>query len=774
MGTRGMKLESNISSWIGKSVLREEDLKLVSGRGEYVADLTMDGQLFMKVVRSPFPHAKVEGIDKGSVSDFPGVIAVFTAEDFEGYFQPLVIPAFPGGRVHGPPVPMISDGIVRFVGEPVAVIVATRPEYAEDAAEAIEINYEPLPSVSRLEDAYSGSTLIHSELPDNLMFDWNVRSDGFESAISQADQVIECNLELPRLVAAPIEPRGCIAIWDSSAEKLTLFVSSQDQHRPRSQLSQVLGIVPERLRVIVPEVGGAFGSKGTVAPEHALACVSSMKLNRPIKWIEDRSENFLSSYQGRGMSAHLKVGVDNCGRFLALSAVIKADLGAYLYPTTPVVPGTAGLLMTGVYRIPEADVTVVGLCTNKVPTGPYRGAGRPEACYFVETMVEKVAQATGIDSSEIRRINFIPSDSFPYRSPLGLTYDSGNYLAALELLEEMAEGNPPFPIDADQEIISARGMAVYVERAAPGGWESGEIEISPSGEVVVKSGSSSHGQGHKTSLAQIVAQYLGVEISRVEILQGDSDYGPGVGTFGSRSMTLGGEALAQASIEIKNKASEWVSSELEVSISDLVWENDRVYVVGSPDLGFTLRQIAQMMAERDPDAVLAGYHKASIPGPVFPFGAYMAEVTLDRRTGLVRVKRVLAVDDGGTIINPLLAEGQVIGSTLQGIGSALFEEMVYDQEGYPKSASFVDYLVPGANESDFQLLSQFISTPTPYTALGAKGMGESGTIGALAAVSNAVNRALKIVGFEGHLDPPFSPERIWITINSTKITNELG
>ena len=772
-----MRLEADISNWIGKSVIRDEDVMLVSGKGQYIADLNMDGQLYMKVVRSPFPHAKIGSINKGSVEDFPGVIAVFTSEDFKGYFQPLDISTFPGGRVSGHPVPMITDGTVRFVGEPVAVIVATRPEYAEDAAEAIDISYSPLPSISRLEDAGSGSTLIYSDLLGNVMFDWKVRSDGFESAMSRADRVIECNLELPRLVAAPIEPRGCIAVWDSGTDKLTLFVSSQDPHRPKTQLAQVLGIAPDNLRVIVPEVGGAFGSKGTVAPEHALACVSSVKLNRPIKWIEDRSENFLSSYQGRGMRAQLKVGVDNSGRFLALSAVIKADLGAYLYPTTPVVPGTTGQLMTGVYEIPEVDVTVLGLCTNKVPTGPYRGAGRPEACYFVETMVEKVAQATGIDSTEIRRINFISSDSFPYRSPLGMTYDSGNYLAALEVLEEMAGGDPSSSDDADPESISARAVAVYVERAAPGGWESGGIEISPSGKVIVKSGSSSHGQGHKTSLAQIVAQYLGVELSRVEILQGDSEYGPGVGTFGSRSMTLGGEALVQASIEIKDKASDWVSSELEVSASDLIWENDRVYVAGSPDVGFTLQQVAQKMVQQDSSSKLTAYHKASIPGPVFPFGVYMAEISLDRQTGLVRVQRILAVDDGGMLINPLLAEGQVIGSTMQGVGSALFEEMVYDREGYPKSASFVDYLVPGANESDYQLVSQFMSTPTPYTELGAKGLGESGTIGALAAVSNAVNRALKMAGFEGHLDPPFSPERIWITINSTnstKITTELG
>ncbi len=761
-------METSGLRWIGREILRNEDVDLLQGKGKYVSDLNFDDQLFMKVVRSPFPHARLISVDKSSVSNVPGVVAVYISEDFEGEFHELEVPPFPKGKIYGQPIPMIASGVVRYVGEPVAVVVARSAAEAEDAGELLEIEFDPLDAVSDINDALSGDVVLQAGADSNIAFEWSSRTKNVEQALEQSEFIVEGEFRLPRLVAAPIEPRGCISLWDDSSTKLTLYVSSQDPHRPRTQLAQVLGIALENLRVIVPEVGGAFGSKGTVAPEHALASVISRKLSKPIKWIEDRSENFLSSYQGRGMSAKVKLGVDKDGKFTALEAQLYADLGAYLYPTTPVVPGTTGFLMTGNYLIPEAHVNVLGVATNKVPTGPYRGAGRPEACYFVESIVELAARRLGIESGEIRRRNLVPKDAFPYESALGMSYDSGNYELALQRVQELVAAELKVEGDkkTDTNSLSATGISLYVERAAAGAWETGSLEVLPEGRVVAKSGSSSHGQGHKTSLAQIVADYLGVEFDSVTILQGDSDYGLGVGTFASRSMTLGGEALVQAAIEIKKKAVDWASSKFEVSIDDLVWDGPSIYVQGSPQSRITLFEAAQEMDKVVAGPQLTASYRAQVPGPVFPFGAYAAHVTLDTESGVLALDWVKGVDDGGTLINPLLAEGQVLGSTLQGVASALYEEMVYDSDGFPKTTSFMDYLIPGINESGYGFESEFEVTPTPYTTLGAKGLGESGTIGALSAIANAVNGALAQIGIDKHLDPPYSPERIWVTINS--------
>lgn len=761
-------METSGLRWIGKEVLRNEDVDLLQGKGKYVGDLQFNGQLFMKVVRSPFPHALIKSFDKSSVSDLPGVVAVYGSNDFEGDFHVLEVPPFPKGKIYGHAIPMIASGVVRYVGEPVAVVVAASAAEAEDAGELLEVEYEPLDAVSEVRDALNIHVLLQPGVENNIAFEWSSRTENVEQALGSSDFLIQGEFKLPRLVASPIEPRGCIAFWDDSNTKLTLYVSSQDPHRPRTQLAQVLGIPLENLRVVVPEVGGAFGSKGTVAPEHALASAISRKLSRPIKWIEDRSENFVSSYQGRGMSASVKLGVEKSGKFTALEAELYADLGAYLYPTTPVVPGTTGFLMTGNYLIPEVSVRVFGVATNKVPTGPYRGAGRPEACYFVESIVELAARKLDIEPGEIRRRNLIPKDEFPYKSPLGMSYDSGNYELALHRIQELvsAELASEGEERRDKNSVRATGISLYVERAASGAWEIGSLEVLPEGKVIARTGSSSHGQGHKTSLAQVVADYLGVEFDDVTILQGDSDYGLGVGTFASRSMTLGGEALVQASKEIRKKAEDWASSKFEVSVEDLAWDGSSIHVQGSPALRVTLFDVAQEMDKDGSGFRLSASSRAQVPGPVFPFGAYAAEVTLDVESGVVNLDWIKGVDDGGTLINPLLAEGQVLGSTLQGVASALYEEMIYDSDGFPKTTSFMDYLIPGVDESRYGFEGEFRVTPTPYTTLGAKGLGESGTIGALSAIANAVNAALALLGIDQHLDPPYSPERIWVTINS--------
>ena len=757
-----MNLEKVTQKWVGQSVCRDEDSALVRGEGKFLDDINIEGQLHMRVVRSPFSRAVIKSVDTSRAAQMNGVAAVYSGKDLAPMITLLPPAAAPGVTVGNVAMSIIAERNVNYVGEPVAVVLAASRELAEDAADGVEIEYESLPCVTDPRSSLSGSVALHEGISNNVLLSWEKKSDDFDEAMSRASRIVEGTFELPRLVAAPMEPRGCLVSYDTHADKIMLWASSQDPHRPRSQLAQAFGLPIDQVRVVVPEVGGAFGSKGGAPQEYMLACASSKKLGRPVKWVEDRSENFVSSYQGRGISARVRLGLDDAGVFVALEADLLADLGAYLFQPTPIAPYTAATMMTGAYRIPCVKVSLTGVATNKVPTGPYRGAGRPEACFFVERIVDMAANAIGLDPLEIRLRNLIPPDSFPYVTPLGLIYDSGNYEPVLRRAAELlgiTENSASY--ENRDGWLSAVGIAMSVEPAGAGFWESGSITVLGGGTVIAKSGSSSHGQGHKTAFAQIVADALGVDIKSVSVMQGDSDFGAGIGTFGSRSILLGGEALIAASTEVRAIASDWASSFFEAAKEDLTWDADGVHVQGSPEPHLTLFEIARKMEESGEHSKLAAEAHSNIPGAVFPFGAYGAEVEIDIHTGYVRLKRIIAVDDTGTIINPLLAEGQVVGATLQGVASALWEEMIYDADGMPLTGSFLDYLIPGSKESEFSLVSEFRCTPTPYTSLGAKGIGESGTVGALPAVANAVNAALTKLGFAGHLDPPYSPEKMW-------------
>ncbi len=756
-------MDNSDSRWVGKPLARFEDVQLLRGEGNYLDDIEIEGQLYMRVVRSTYPRAKIISIDASQASGMAGVAAIYTAMDFRGIYKPVRPMVAAGVEVRDILMPLIADEVVNFVGEPVAIVVADTKAHAEDAAELVAVEYEPLTSVVSVKASLEGDELIHGGTDSNILMTWQKKSDGFEDVIGSAERFVEGNFELPRLVAAPMEPRGCVISWDKDSDTVTMWVSSQDPHRPRAQLAQMFGIPVEKIKAIVPEVGGAFGSKGGSPQEYLLAYASSKKLGRPIKWIEDRSENFISSYQGRGIGAKMRLALDGEGRFLALEAELLADLGAYLLPSTPIAPVTASGMLTGAYRIPGAKISLTGVATNKVPTGPYRGAGRPEACYFIERIVEVAAGELGMDPVELRMKNLIMPEEFPYRTALGQTYDSGDYVPALLRAVELLNAGTTTTED-DAGSVTSVGIAMSVEPAGAGFWESGGVEIRPDGNVIAISGSSAHGQGHKTTFAQILADELGVDIEAITVLEGDSDYGPGVGTFGSRSVLLGGEALVIACNEVKAIAADWAASRFEASVEDLVWESGRVHVRGSLEPTMTLFEIAREMGESEDHLSLKSKTRSDIPGASFPFGAYGAEARIDLDTGLVKLKRIVAVDDAGTIINPLLAECQIIGGTLQGVSSALWEEMVYDDDGMPVSASFIDYLIPSAEEADYEAETEFRTTPTPYTALGAKGVGESGTVGALAAVANSVNAGLAKIGFSGNIDPPYSPEKIWNTL----------
>ena len=661
---------------VGAPLARFEDERFVKGAARYVGDLKVPGMLHAVFVRSMSAHARIVSIDASGALALDGVHAVLTAADTTELDDfPLILRT--GEEVLREMHPVLARDEVRYVGQPVALVVAETAELAADAGELVWIELDELP----LDD---GRVLLR----------WHTASSGVDEAFARADRVVRSHVVAPRLIAAPIEPRAVLA--SPAGDVLTLWLSAQDQHRQVAGLSKVLRLPKEQLHVIVPDVGGAFGSKGVPQAETAAVALAALKLQRPVKWQESRTESSLATYQGRGQRIETELALTSDGDVLALRAHVDADLGAYLYSTTPVAPLTCAMLLTGCYDIPAVDVRVTGRASNKVPTGPYRGAGRPEAALAIETAVDTAARQLGLDPVELRRRNLVRT--FPHENGLGFTYDSGDYEGALDAALELARG-----IEAD-----GVGVALYVERCGPGS-ETGAVIVEDDGPVVALTGSSPHGQGHETTFAQIVADELDVDVSRVEVRYGDSFEIPdGTGTFGSRSVAAGGSALLLAARELKENP--------ERTRADVTFE---------------------------------------LPGPVFSFGAYVAGVNVDRVTGEVEIVRVVGVDDCGRVINEQLAEGQVVGAIAQGVGECLHEYTGYDADGQPLAVNLYDYHLPTAQAVP-PVVTALRETPSPLNPLGAKGVGEGGSIGTPAAVANAVAAAL---GF--HVELPFTPARVW-------------
>jgi carbon-monoxide dehydrogenase large subunit len=622
--------------------------------------------------------------------------------------------------------PVLASDRVRYVGEPVAVVIADTPELAADAAEYVLVELDELPPLVEPREAETAPPL-HEEAPDNVLLRWHGSRGDVDGAFASAHAVVRARVVVPRLIAAPIEPRAVLASHDAASDVLTLWLSAQDQHRQLAGLAQVLRRPAERLRIVVPDVGGAFGSKGVPQAETAVLALAALFLGRPVKWAESRTESSLSVYQGRGADVDAELALDAEGRMLALRARYLGDLGAYLYSTTTVAPQTAGMLLTGCYAIPVADVDVVGVCTTKVPTGPYRGAGRPEAALVIERLVDLAAGELGIDPIELRRRNLVQPDAFPYATPLGFTYDSGDYEAALDAALALAEYDSLRAAQrrarADGKLAGV-GVAMYVERVGPG-WETAAVRAERDGHIVVRTGSSPHGQGHETTFAQIAADALGVDPASVEVRWGDSFEIPdGMGTFASRSVTVGGSALLLACRELRLRL----------------------------DAG-----------ERPP---LEERARFELPGPVFSFGCYVASVEVDHETGEVEIQRIVAVDDCGRVINPLLAEGQVVGAAVQAVGECLYEQVGYDENGQPLAINLYQYHLPTA-QSVPSIVGELLETPSPWNPLGAKGVGEGGSIGTPAAVANAVADALGPLGIR-HVDLPFTASRVWTAIQGAE------
>ncbi|MCS7171819.1 MAG: xanthine dehydrogenase family protein molybdopterin-binding subunit [Armatimonadetes bacterium] len=754
--------------WIGKPLRRREDLRFLRGEARYLDDLILPGMLHMVVVRSPLAHGVLRAVRVDRARGMPGVVAVVTAEDLPPGLQGVPPAPVEGAEVAMAPHPLLARGRVHYVGEPVAVVVAQSRAAAQDAAAEVDLEVEPLPAVVDLQEALRGEVRLHETLPDNVLFRWRRAGGDLEAAFRRAARVVHARFRIPRLAAVPLEPRGALAVYDPGTDLLTLWCSAQGPHQPRTQLSRILRHPEDRIRVVVPDVGGAFGSKGSLPSEAALAGWLAMRLRRPVKWVENRRENLLASYQGRGLEAEVEMAVEETGRILGVRATLWADVGAYLLPSTVIPPVTAAMLLTGAYAIPAAEVTVLGVATNKVPTGPYRGAGRPEAAYLVERMVDLVARELGLDPVELRLRNCIPPDAFPYRTPLGFTYDSGDYPHALARLQALMDADG---WRARRERARAEGrlvgigVALYVERVGAREWESASVCVLPSGRVVVRTGSTTHGQGHETTFAQIAAELLHLDVEDIAVEYGDSaTVLPGVGTFGSRSTTIGGSALVVALRKIREKATRIAAHLLEAAEADIEWQEGQLRVRGAPGRAVSWRELAAAAYQpgRLPPGMELGLDASgyfALPGLVFPYGAYGALVEVDRETGEVRLLKLLAVDDAGRIINPLLAEGQVRGGIAQGIGQALREEVVYGEDGQPLTASLAEYAVPRAEDIP-EVETELLETPSPLNPLGAKGIGEAGTIGMPAAVANAVMDALGPLGVR-HLDFPFRPERVW-------------
>ena len=717
-------VEAPTRGWIGRPLARYEDVRFTTGTAHYVDDFVLPDMLYAAFARSLYAHARILAVHVEDAAAAAGVRLVLAGTDISGRVGEFpIMRAGDDVEIVEVTHPVLAHDRVRYVGQPVAVVVAETREAAADAAELVWLEVEELPPVLDARDAIGGDVVLHDAAQDNVLVRWSRIAGHPQREFDEADLVVRQRIRLPRLIAAPIEPRGAVASFDASADLLTIWVSAQDQHRQLASLTRILRREPERLRVVVPDVGGAFGSKGVPAAETAAVAMAALDLGRPVKWIESRTESSLATYQGRGADVEAELALMSDGRIVALRARYVSDLGAYLFPSTAVSGLTGSRLLTGCYDIRTVDVEALGATTTTVPTGPYRGAGRPEAAFVIERLVDLAARELEVDPVELRRRNVVPADAFPYETPLGFTYDSGDYAGALDAVLSLAQLD-----EARVEQEAARrdgrlygiGVALYVERVGPG-WETGAVTVEADGRVVCFTGSSPHGQGHETTFAQIVAEELGLDPGDVEVRWGDSSEIPaGVGTFASRSVTVGGSALLLAARDVRAQL----------------------------DGGATPPVTAEARFE--------------LPGPAFSFGAYVAIVEVERETGEVRLLRIAAVDDCGRVVNPLLAEGQVLGATVQAIGECLYEEVGHDESGQPLAVNLYDYHLPTAFSVP-EIRSELRQTPSPLNPLGAKGVGEGGSIGTPAAIANAVVDALSPLGIR-HLDPPYTPSRVWEAI----------
>ena len=775
----------------GSSIKRREDPKLITGEAQYLEDIQLHGMVHAAVLRSPYAHANIRSINVEEAKAVDGVIGVFTGKDFEE------LPALPcawqaGGVDNNANTPRVLEiERVTFTGAAVAVVVAENRYIAQDAVGLIEVDYEPLPVVVDAEEAsQKGAPQLHENAPGNICMDWACgQEEGTEAALEEADVVVKQRIKNQRLIPTPLEPRGAIAQYSPASEEYTVWMTSQAPHVMRLLMTAfVFGIPETKMRVISPHVGGGFGSKIFLYPEYCLVAALAKKVGRPIKWMETRGENYVATTHGRDHISDIEVGVKRDGTVTALKVKTYANLGGILSTIAPGIPTTLyGRMLSGVYKIPNIYCQVLGVYTNTAMVDAYRGAGRPEATYLVERVMDLVANELKMDPSELRRKNFIPADAFPYEPAddilAGLKYDSGNYEAVLDRALEVTDYKA-FRQEQEKARESGRylgvGFSSYIEvcGVAPsawvgvggqgwgaGLWESANVRVHLTGQVVVTTGTQPHGQGHETTVAQVVADELGIPFEDVIVQHSDTLGTPfGYGTYGSRSAAVGAVAVYNSLQRIKDKAKLIGAHMLEASIDDVIYEDGKVHVNGAPTESKTIQEIAGQAAlaydlPEGMEAFLDDTAYYDPPNCTFPFGTHMCMVEVDRHTGQVDIQRYVAVDDVGRVINPMIVDGQVHGGIAQGVAQALWEHGVYDESGQLVSGSLLDYAIPKASFlPSFEL--DRTETPSPVNPLGVKGAGEAGTIASTPAVVNAVMDALSPLGIT-HIDMPLTAERVW-------------
>ena len=781
-----------VTTMIGAKIHRREDPRLVSGEGRYVDDFTRPGTISLSVVRSPYAHARIKSIDVTQATTAPGVVAVYTHKDFAKVLSGTmpVTPSFVAEKKQNPPRFPIADKEVVYQGEPVAVVLAETKYQASDAGNMIDVDYEQLPAVMDLEKALeANSPKVHSGANDNVGWDLTYIPDD-AAVMKEADVVVTQRILQQRLAPTSMETRGVLAEYSKPDGTLTVWMSSQSPHFVRLFLAGAMGIPETRIRVISPDVGGGFGAKISPYSEDWLVPAAAKLTGRPVKWIESRTESLQTTTHGRGQIFDVEAGVKKDGTLVFMKATQYLDAGAYL-GTFSAFQSCACLLAGGAYNWKHVSSRTVGVLTNRVPTDPYRGAGRPEATHLCERMIDLLADAIKMDPAALRRKNFI--SEFPHQNHFGLTFDSGNYEKALSMALEMV-GYEKLRQEQEDGRKKGRylgiGLSSWIEicgfgpsagtAPATGGIalvESAQVRVFPTGSVAVYVGTHSHGQGHDTTFPQIVADMLGVPYDTIEMRHGDTAEGPafGYGTYGSRSLAVGGMAVHKASKKVVDKARKLAAHVFEAAEEDVVFDQGHFYVKGSPDKRKAFGEIAfAAYGAGLPEGMEQGLEAVAYfdpPNFVWPFGTHVAVVEVDAETGDVDLKRYIAVDDCGNIINPMIVDGQVHGGVAQGIAQALYEEVVYDDEsGQLKTGSLIDYLVPTANEFPEFELGRTI-TPSPTNELGVKGIGEAGTIASSIAIINAVCDALRPLGIK-HVDMPASPDRVWRMIHNAQMSHD--
>ena len=769
----------------GERVLRKEDDRFLTGRGSYVADMLPPGTVYAVFVRSPYAHARIVRINTAKAAKLRGVLGVLTAEDLKDEVGSIFTAwTIPNSDLKTPPYYPLARDVIRYQGEAVAVVVAENPYLAEDARELVEVEYESLPVVVDTEAAVKkGAPQVHGEAPGNVAFKWTLAGGDVDAVFKEADVVVSQRFVNQRLQPTALEPRAAIAQYEPGTKELTLFVTSQNPFVHRLILSLVLKHPEHLIRVVAPDVGGGFGSKIPCYPWEAVVCHLAMRFGRPVKWVEDRTENYVATTHGRDHVQYVDLAAKKDGTILGIKARVLANMGAYLSTAAPGIPTILfGFMVGGCYAIKAGHVEVTGVFSNTTPVDAYRGAGRPEALFLLERMVDILARKLKKDPAEIRRRNFIPPDKFPYPSAMGLTYDSGNYEPTLKkalakvgydrLRKEQAEARKKgklmgIGLSAYVEICGLGPSSVVTSTGFAGGlWGGSTVRVHPTGKATVYTGGHPHGQGEETTFAQIVAQELGIPVADIEVVHGDTKLTPyGQGTYGSRTTPVEGGSVALSARKVRDKARKIAAHLLEAREEDLDFADGKFFVRGSPKASKTIQEVAwaAYMAGSMPKDVEPILDATTFYDPsnfVFPFGCHVCVVDVDRDTGQVSIRRYVAVDDCGNQINPMIVEGQVHGGVLQGLAQAMLEQTVYDENGNLLTNSLLEYLVPTAMEAP-NIETDSTVTPSPHNPIGVKGVGETGTIASSQAYVNAVCDAIGV----DHIDMPITPEKVWRSLH---------